>query len=427
MTESPQSGWYSDPADPSRMRYWDGSRWTERTSTPEELSGGQSSAPAGGSYGNQPSGADQPDQGQYTQGQAGASADSVGHDQGAGQGLGGDYFGSAAGRSDTVQVSLPESGLPSAAPLPNYEQDLAAGTSGDFVEGGDQPQQAASMPPTDPGGAGPSPTPDGAGSSPMQLNQPESGLDVHAGESTVGQSEGEKPSSPTWDSPAGPTDDQQTTSSAQPDLSQPAQPEHSQTAQYGQATNYEQQQSGGAWGTPSGGVPESTVPSPATTGWSSPGAPESAPGVGTPGASQAWGQPVQPVQPGQGQPLTGVAAAWGAPATAAPSPGTAPEALTYGQMAPASGSPSAGWGAPGTPVAPPLGGHSESGPVPIAPGAHPAPGQYGGMTAPGSYLPPVPNTPVPAESKAFNNNIFLYIAIAEAVVIVLLVILYLIK
>jgi len=33
MDSNPTAGWYPDPSDPRRMRYWNGSEWTERTAT----------------------------------------------------------------------------------------------------------------------------------------------------------------------------------------------------------------------------------------------------------------------------------------------------------------------------------------------------------------------------------------------------------
>jgi uncharacterized RDD family membrane protein YckC len=32
---NPQTGWYPDPADPARLRFWDGANWTDQTRTPE--------------------------------------------------------------------------------------------------------------------------------------------------------------------------------------------------------------------------------------------------------------------------------------------------------------------------------------------------------------------------------------------------------
>ena len=31
MTEEPETGWYPDPTEPERARYWDGSGWTAHT------------------------------------------------------------------------------------------------------------------------------------------------------------------------------------------------------------------------------------------------------------------------------------------------------------------------------------------------------------------------------------------------------------
>jgi len=41
----PPPGWYADPGDPSRQRWWDGTRWTEKTQPPA----GQAPAASGGS------------------------------------------------------------------------------------------------------------------------------------------------------------------------------------------------------------------------------------------------------------------------------------------------------------------------------------------------------------------------------------------
>lgn len=37
MSNQPQPGWYPDPHDPSRSRYWDGAAWTEQSMAAEEL------------------------------------------------------------------------------------------------------------------------------------------------------------------------------------------------------------------------------------------------------------------------------------------------------------------------------------------------------------------------------------------------------
>lgn len=41
MAENPVAGWYADPADPTRQRYWNGAEWTKRT-----RAGASASAPA---------------------------------------------------------------------------------------------------------------------------------------------------------------------------------------------------------------------------------------------------------------------------------------------------------------------------------------------------------------------------------------------
>ncbi|MCJ7827078.1 MAG: DUF2510 domain-containing protein [Demequinaceae bacterium] len=38
MTDSPVTGWYSDPADPTRLRYWDGKAWTDQIKATETRS-----------------------------------------------------------------------------------------------------------------------------------------------------------------------------------------------------------------------------------------------------------------------------------------------------------------------------------------------------------------------------------------------------
>jgi len=40
MTETPGAGWYRDPTELGRLRYWDGARWTEQTRTPPEAATG---------------------------------------------------------------------------------------------------------------------------------------------------------------------------------------------------------------------------------------------------------------------------------------------------------------------------------------------------------------------------------------------------
>jgi uncharacterized protein YbjQ (UPF0145 family) len=40
MTDTPGAGWYRDPTEPGRLRYWDGARWTEQTQTPPEAATG---------------------------------------------------------------------------------------------------------------------------------------------------------------------------------------------------------------------------------------------------------------------------------------------------------------------------------------------------------------------------------------------------
>ena len=45
----PEAGWYDDPEDATQLRWWDGSRWTERRQPREDVPPPQ--PPAGGSYG----------------------------------------------------------------------------------------------------------------------------------------------------------------------------------------------------------------------------------------------------------------------------------------------------------------------------------------------------------------------------------------
>ncbi len=42
MSETPPAGWYPDPQDANRQRYWDGTAWTEHTAdaTPQAAAGG---------------------------------------------------------------------------------------------------------------------------------------------------------------------------------------------------------------------------------------------------------------------------------------------------------------------------------------------------------------------------------------------------
>lgn len=48
MSETPPAGWYPDPQDDSRQRYWDGSAWTEHTAdgTGQAASGAAASSSA---------------------------------------------------------------------------------------------------------------------------------------------------------------------------------------------------------------------------------------------------------------------------------------------------------------------------------------------------------------------------------------------
>ena len=40
MSETPPAGWYPDPQDADRQRYWDGTAWTEHTADASPQSGG---------------------------------------------------------------------------------------------------------------------------------------------------------------------------------------------------------------------------------------------------------------------------------------------------------------------------------------------------------------------------------------------------
>lgn len=42
MSDTPPAGWYPDPQDANRQRYWDGTAWTEHTAdaSPQSLGGG---------------------------------------------------------------------------------------------------------------------------------------------------------------------------------------------------------------------------------------------------------------------------------------------------------------------------------------------------------------------------------------------------
>ena len=48
MSDTPRAGWYPDPSDPQKQRYWDGTQWTEHTA---DLQPSGESAPASGSGG----------------------------------------------------------------------------------------------------------------------------------------------------------------------------------------------------------------------------------------------------------------------------------------------------------------------------------------------------------------------------------------
>lgn len=45
MSETPPAGWYPDPSDDSRQRYWDGSAWTEHTAAGGQQPGGSPAWP----------------------------------------------------------------------------------------------------------------------------------------------------------------------------------------------------------------------------------------------------------------------------------------------------------------------------------------------------------------------------------------------
>ena len=46
MSETPPAGWYPDPQDAGRQRYWDGDAWTEHTADASPQASGQPSGPA---------------------------------------------------------------------------------------------------------------------------------------------------------------------------------------------------------------------------------------------------------------------------------------------------------------------------------------------------------------------------------------------
>lgn len=46
MSDTPPAGWYPDPQDASRQRYWNGTAWTEHTAAGSPQAGGQAAAPA---------------------------------------------------------------------------------------------------------------------------------------------------------------------------------------------------------------------------------------------------------------------------------------------------------------------------------------------------------------------------------------------
>lgn len=48
MAAGPREGWYGDPEDRSRLRWWDGSRWTEHTHEPPAEAAGATASPAPG-------------------------------------------------------------------------------------------------------------------------------------------------------------------------------------------------------------------------------------------------------------------------------------------------------------------------------------------------------------------------------------------
>lgn len=55
MSDTPPAGWYPDPQDANRQRYWNGSAWTEHTAdgTPQ-AAGAAAGAPAATGSANQP-------------------------------------------------------------------------------------------------------------------------------------------------------------------------------------------------------------------------------------------------------------------------------------------------------------------------------------------------------------------------------------
>lgn len=48
MSETPPAGWYPDPQDATRQRYWDGSAWTEHTADGAPQASGAGSMATGG-------------------------------------------------------------------------------------------------------------------------------------------------------------------------------------------------------------------------------------------------------------------------------------------------------------------------------------------------------------------------------------------
>lgn len=46
MSETPPAGWYPDPQDNTRQRYWDGNAWTEHTAPGQQASSAPAQQPA---------------------------------------------------------------------------------------------------------------------------------------------------------------------------------------------------------------------------------------------------------------------------------------------------------------------------------------------------------------------------------------------